>query len=175
MDWEQIKPIAMNVFRVWSDGGDLAWAEQAWNILSESGLTDYDDELERTQVIIRFLALTDFYYGFCTGFRQEYLEPEFWDWATQFKVKSFQLGQLIGADSGVENEQQALDHLVLEEKTVLPALELGFGGRQNLFITLWRSSLSPEANDPDGEDYLSDYDILSQRLPIGEIASKAFI
>jgi hypothetical protein len=175
MDWEQIQPIAAKIFRVWSSGGDLDWAEQAWDILFKSGLTDYEDKLERTQVIIRFLALIDFYYGFCIGFRQEYLEPDFWDWAALLEIQSFQIGQLIGSDSGVDNEQQALLHLVSEEELVLPALEQGFQGRKALFISLWRSSLPSEWNDPHDQDYLTDKDILNQQLPTGEFASRLFI
>jgi hypothetical protein len=160
MDWEALLLVARNILKIWRHEGDLDWAAQAWKILGDAGLTDYEDELERSRVIIRFLSLVDFYQGFCGQFCEEFVEPEFWDWATQLEVDMFSLGRLVGLRTGIADEQQAIEHLVSEEKEVLPAVEKGFGGRMGLFVALVRSTFAPERNDIHDEDYWNDREIL---------------
>jgi hypothetical protein len=81
-------------------------------------------------------------------------------------------GQLIGVDSGMDHEQQTLHRLVSEEELVVPTLERSFGGRQALFIALWRSRLPAEWQDIQDQHYLTDQDILEQRLLTDKFASQ---
>jgi hypothetical protein len=38
-EWEDIEAVASEHFHVWADGGDLKWAETAWQALTQAGMT----------------------------------------------------------------------------------------------------------------------------------------
>ncbi|MEM7769231.1 MAG: hypothetical protein AAF327_01820 [Cyanobacteria bacterium P01_A01_bin.37] len=182
MAWEEVEPVAKHIFNVWRSGGDFEWAKQAWKALSTAGLTSYGNELERCQIALRFLALADYYYDFCTTYRDEYLEIEFLDWAENLPISAFRLGQILGQPSELDDEwdldslyQKALKLLVERYgNEVIKALEEGWGDRCLLMVSLWRSSLSEEQNTPDHPDYLTDQGILYQPLPSGAVLAQNF-
>lgn len=181
MDWEEVNHVAERIFNVWFSGGDLEWAEKAWHILSNSGLTGDATELERCKSVIRLLCLGDYYYNFCTLYKDEFLETELVDWASTFPIHGFQIGQLIG-ENALEDEtepdvfyQKGLELLTDRyEEEVMEALKQGFGDRCSLFISLWRSSFSSERNEPDSPDFVADLEVLNEQLPTGEFAALAF-
>lgn len=169
MEWEEVKSAARLIYRVWRGGEDLTWAENTWTALSETGLTTYSNEVERCQVALRFLALADLYYGFCSNYLGEFLEPEFLDWSSELPINAFRLGQLLGQDNELDDEwdadvlfQKALEILVSQASTEIePILRTGLSGITKNFIALWRSSLAEEKNDPNDEEYVTDNDVLS--------------
>jgi len=182
MEWEEIEPTAQRIFNVWGGGTDLDWAKQAWGVLKKSGLTSYENELDRCKVALRFLALGVYYYDFCTSYRDEYLEPELLDWVEGLNISAFRLGQILGEPSELDDEwdadslyQKALKILVSDaEDEIIEPLESDFGGQCPFFTSLWRSTMAAEQSDPNHSDYLSDDDVYSQRLPSGEFASEVF-
>jgi len=182
MEWEELESTAQRNFNVWGGGTDLDWAKQAWGVLENSGLTSHENEPERCKVALRFLALGDYYYNFCTIFRGEHLEPEFVDWVEKLNISAFRLGQLFGESAELEYEwdadllyQKSLEVLISDAgNEIIDPLKNGFGGQCPLFISLWRSTISEEKSNPEHLDYLTDNDIYCQRLPSGELASEVF-
>lgn len=148
VEWSEVETAAAQMFRVWASGGDLDWARQAWALLIGAGLADDANELERCKVLLRLLGLADYYYNFCTIYRDEPLEPDYLDWAEELLIAPFRLGQLVGAETALNDEadevrlyQDALNELVPTfEDEVIEALQQGYGDRRRLFIALWRSS-----------------------------------
>ncbi|MDQ2731005.1 MAG: hypothetical protein M3Y56_05050, partial [Armatimonadota bacterium] len=62
--WEDVESCAAEVLQIWNDGSELEWAEGAWNILAQAGLTHYSHAVEYHQVILRFFALCSLYLDF---------------------------------------------------------------------------------------------------------------
>jgi hypothetical protein len=57
LEWKDIEEIAGELFTVWMSGGDLVWAETAWQALAQAGMTAYSSETERTLCAARLIAL----------------------------------------------------------------------------------------------------------------------
>jgi hypothetical protein len=98
VEWSEIAEIAEDLFRTWG-GGDLRWAEAAWQVLSESGLTRYVFEVDRTVCIMRLVALNAFYREFCV---RAFKEATSGDWQYEIfglivdypLIDAFSLGQV---------------------------------------------------------------------------------
>lgn len=56
-DLGDLLQVARTLFNVWYDGSETEWAAYMWSILEKAGLTKYDDEVERTVVVGRLIAL----------------------------------------------------------------------------------------------------------------------
>ena len=64
LEWNEVEEVAAELFTIWG-GGDLRWAKVAWTVLSETGLTRYASEVDRTVCIVRLIALNALYREFC--------------------------------------------------------------------------------------------------------------
>ena len=172
LEWSEVKQIANDLFHTWG-GGDLRWAEAAWQVLSESGLTSYVFEVDRTVCIIRLVALNAFYREFCV---RAFDEGSSDDWQYELfelvggypLIDAFSLGQLaerrgIFVDNALYQEPdprtEAIQELARGEyRQVVDALQARWG-EHDLFAALW---VSPEAK---GNLYPLDADLR------GEIAT----
>lgn len=65
LEWDEISKLASGCFQVWVDQPELAWARSMWSILSEAGLTMYEDEIDRVGVCLKLLDLASSYRVFC--------------------------------------------------------------------------------------------------------------
>ena len=65
MEWSAIDKVAGQAFSIWVDQPELAWAQMAWEKMIAAGFSTYHSEVERHQVLIRFLALCGLYHDFC--------------------------------------------------------------------------------------------------------------
>jgi len=150
--------------------GALEWTKQAWEILLEAGLATYsmNDELERSQVVIRFLALVDFYLEFCSIAWEESHEPNYRLWADTLEIIHYYAKELISSDSDstfYDDDEYELDDDDLKNLAdnirveVLSTLLESFGNISVLFVSLWRSNLR-EADEDGCVPYESDSEIL---------------
>lgn len=149
----EIAEIAGDLFGIWG-GGDLRWAEAAWEALSNAGLTSYVFEVDRTACIMRFIALNALYREFCV---RAFDEGTSGDWQYEANtgligdyplVDAFSLGQLAEQrDIFVDNapherpdpRTEAIRELVKGEyQQVLDALQERWG-RDDLFAALYAS------------------------------------
>ena len=154
LDWSEIAEIAGDLFGIWG-GGDLRWAEAAWQALSDAGLTSYVFEVDRTACIMRFVALNALYREFCV---RAFDEGTSGDWQYEANtgligdyplVDAFSLGQLAEQrDIFVDNaprerpdpRTEAIRELVIGEyQQVLYALQERWG-IDDLFAALYASS-----------------------------------
>jgi hypothetical protein len=94
--WEEVSENADSLFRVWTDGRELQWAKKCWQALSKRSLASYTNQVERTSVIIRLIALADIYRKFCDLAFDEAYEPEYAAWADELNLEVFRVAQCIG-------------------------------------------------------------------------------
>lgn len=156
--WNDLEEIGKLAFDVWVDQPELNWAKEAWDRLTENGLTKYTDEVEKTEVRIRFLALAGLYHDFCYKAWNEDDCPMYRLWADEMKISGVQLGQLLGRDAHTKHHEDkdelhyaALRRLITRERAiVLAALLQAYGGTSGLLVSLWNS---PKSHDPAECDY----------------------
>ena len=147
-EWEDIEDAARGVFDLWVGQPELGWARLAWEALDQQSLTRYEDELERTVVLIRLLALGEVYRDFCAVTWQESHASMFGVLAEEIELSPFRLGQLVGPDFTSANEylrdeptSEAVRELVYEERPrVIRALTAAFRHTAELFVGLYLST-----------------------------------
>jgi hypothetical protein len=144
--WEDVKSLARSSFNIWVDQPELQWAERAWAVLSKAGLTEHSDGPERCRAFARFMVLASFYRDWCAVARDEWQEDEPDVWAEECDVDLVHVGQAVGPDVDIEDQGDAFEELIRQERsTVVEALRSGFGGDDLLSVSLWRSS-QPQGN-----------------------------
>jgi tetratricopeptide (TPR) repeat protein len=174
LTWSDVEDAAELAFRGFEppglEFGALEWANQAWEILIQAGLATYsiNDELERSQVVIRFLALADFYLEFCSVAWEESHEPNYRLWADTLEIIHYNAKELISSNydsTFYDDDEYELDDDDLKKLAdnvrleVLSALIESFGNISVLFVSLWRSNLR-EADEDGCVPYETDNEIL---------------
>jgi hypothetical protein len=187
LEWDEVQPLANAMFDVWEGHPELRFAEEAWLGLRSQGLCSYRNELERSRVIVRFLALGALYRDFCQLAWDETVENEYSSWideaGSQDLLPPFRVGQLVGKGAspdeyGNEALEVSLKQLADESRAeVHAALLKAFGGVPELFLALWKSNRpqrapgsrqtagasadAQEGREAEEEEPESDYDILN--------------
>jgi hypothetical protein len=167
LGWEQLHCAAQAAFDVWQSGGEMEWAKGTWEKAVSSGIANYSNEIERHRVAILFLGLAGLYHDFCSLAWDEQDPPAYSYWAEELCLEDFVIGQLIGENPRVE-EEDALNHLVNAARPeVVRLLTQLFGDINSLFVSLWRAG--PESANEDGDSdegqNLSDDEILNDATP----------
>ena len=170
ISWEQVEGPAKRIFKVWVDAPELKWAEFAWHVLEEQGLTSFSSPLEEQEVIINFLALGMTYYEFCgTAFQEPksfsdelyYILNDLDE--AELYLSSFYLGvSLTRHGHNIESAFDAIkysdypDMMSAELEYAVPlavdfararvmcALAEGLGSVDTLFLGLWNSRLGDD-------------------------------
>jgi hypothetical protein len=158
VQWEDVSESTDFLFHVWSGSRELEWAKKSWQGLSKHGLTSYRDQVERSSVIIRLIALADIYRGFCHLAFDEVYEPEYTVWASELNLKAFRVAQCVGPQFERDEEadadtlfDQALSELIRGAiPPIYEALKTEFGDDSLLFVSLW-NSVDYERDRDDGE------------------------
>ena len=155
LSWDEVEAAVEEDFELWTGPLEVQWIKLAWSTLAESGATSFSTKIERTQVVIRFLALVSIYRDFCWVAWQSRCELDYYEWAEALESSPFRVGQLVGLGTHVDDENddialsEALEDLAHKAREwVLQALLRGFGGRVKLFISLWDSQASNYINPP---------------------------
>lgn len=152
--WEDLAGAAESMFDIWLAGSEVEWAKAAWGVLERKGLSAYSGDIERTRVLVRFLALAVMYREFChASGLEEGNEPLYGDWAETLEISPLRLGQLVGSEFEVSEtseydlREHALSNLVNHVRgEVFNALVEGFGSISYLFASLWvtpRAGIDP--------------------------------
>jgi hypothetical protein len=147
IEWQQVARDANSIFRVWENDRELQWAEKSWHALAIKSLTSYHNQVERTLVMIRLMALAAIYRDFCELAFDEVHEPEYSAWADELQLSTFRLAQCAG--TGFEGENEAEDDELLEcaltqlmakaRSEIHHALRAEFGDDSLLFVSLWNT------------------------------------
>jgi hypothetical protein len=169
LKWEEIEEIAGQLFHIWVDGGDLAWAKSAWQALSQAGMTAYTTEAERTTCVVRLIALSALYWEFYVrafdgGSSGEWQELITSDLVGGYpKLNASALGQLAGWLGNEEDDSPLYDSdpsvlqslivkLVYDEyRSIVDTLQGQWGGNA-FFTSLWVSAEPDQYEDDEEND-----------------------
>jgi hypothetical protein len=66
LTWRPVESAATDMFPLFSEPGELAWAEQAWGYIVAAGLASAGTNLERCRASVRFMALATLYLDWCS-------------------------------------------------------------------------------------------------------------
>jgi hypothetical protein len=145
--WGDVSRDAEGIFRVWTDARELDWAKKSWASLVKRGLTSYADEVGRTRVMVRLMALAAMYRDFCELAFDEVHDPAYPLWADELCLSTFRVAQCVGsqfgADEGRDDQcllEEALVELMEEARSQIHmALREEFGDDSLLFVSLWNT------------------------------------
>jgi hypothetical protein len=156
MAWTDIEPLANQVFHVWSEQPELKWAKRAWELLDQSGLTAYRNDVQKYAVQFRLLALSGIYADFCDRAFDEVSEIEY---SMEFELDRFVGGQLwarrphLQFNVELDDDGEVLNLLVESYRgEVVRALLKGFGSDAALYESLWKSPKADEGGDDQAGD-----------------------
>ena len=154
--WEEIEEAADSAFNIWLGQPEIRWAHLAWAEMGRAGLTSYGTGVERTIVLLRFIALSEVYWDFCACAWQEDPPMGSMELADVVEISAFRMGQLLGPEflPDPESQEEEIFEYALREAldssrtNVVQALLKGFGHATWLFISLWLSSNDKYAGVP---------------------------
>lgn len=160
MNWQDVQDHVGTLFTVWMSGREDEWAQLAWEGLQKAGLTNYEDEVGRTLVLIWLMGLAVLYREFCATAWDEWAEPELEDWLCDLDLNEFRIAQLVGPEFEKDSEltqaelvQSAVLELIEREREALvKALLDYFGGKSMLFASLWATLSVFQFDSLDEED-----------------------
>ena len=124
LGWNEVQDAAKELFNIWTHRQELVWAEKAWTIMLEAGLTSYTTEYGRCRVALYLLGLSSLYYDFCWLGCDERQTPNYMDAADLLGLTPFRMGQIVAADpdfldGGEEIFFDALEIYAKEQRSAL--------------------------------------------------------
>jgi hypothetical protein len=130
-----------------------------------AGIANYSNEIEHHRIAILFLGLAGFYRDFCSIAWEEDDSPISL-LNNGLDLNEFILGQLVGPDPGIE-EEDALNHLVSASRPEVVRLLIQIvGSVDQLFVSPWRTEPGTANEDGDDSDrVLADDEILNDATP----------
>ncbi|MDZ7697625.1 MAG: hypothetical protein U5R49_12140 [Deltaproteobacteria bacterium] len=163
--WDDVLPAAEVAFSIWVGQPEIRWAKEAWGHIIKAELANYANGLEYCKVCLRFLALADIYYDWCS-----IVWDEDHDYSTilvaseDFEISPFRLGQLVGPNKMLEDNAtedgfviEAICPLVSAVRVeVVQAILSGFGDATGLFISLLNSDKAKREETITGNWELND-------------------
>ncbi|MBL0226788.1 MAG: hypothetical protein IPQ16_14790 [Geobacteraceae bacterium] len=144
-----------------SYGQHPCWSEPIWRKMVAAGYADYTNELERRYVLLRFIALTDFYSEFLSAFSRDCCEGEPQDTAKLLNLPIAVLDNLLDdyvVRRGHETAEAPTIQMALEEMAryyIYPILLDYYGSIENVADSIYRASY-PTFFDEDANEYLTD-------------------
>jgi hypothetical protein len=162
VEWDEVEMVAPDLFEVWVGGSEVAWAERAWQMLAEAGLTSFIDDLGQTRVLVRFIILGLMYRRFCWVAQEESTDEEMLirEACDGLELPRFRLGQLMGprweADAFGSTDADLTHAAVFQiydddRAAIRQALVHGFGGESELGDALCQTKRLRRKPDEDDE------------------------
>ena len=153
LEWEDVEDVARQLFHVWVDGQDLAWAKKAWHALSEAGMTSYTSDKERVICVARLIALNALYREFCV---RAFDEGSTGEWADEIPLLDDDTMDQFAVLDGVaesESDPEVISALIQDlvravYKGVVKAL-IDRWGKDELFASLY---VTGKHYEEDGND-----------------------
>jgi hypothetical protein len=189
LSWKDVETAANEAFHIWGGSPELRWAREAWDALIRAGLATYENEVERCEAAIRFMALAALYHDFCERAWDEGVSPDYLSWAEELRILPFRMGQLVGREEGFLDDSHEVEHNALKfladraREEIVPALREGFhdiwpgpwSTSSGLFIALWRSrEPKPDPSDPD-EEIETDWEVVNTEITGGKLQAFAWL
>lgn len=162
IEWDEIDYEAAMIFKVWPDGGELAWAEEAWQHLRASGLTETATELDYTQVRLRLVTLGLIYEEFCGVAWSKNPQTPLDELTESLEIDPVALG-ILAATAGIEQFDDAGDEYELRDLAIVAAtdhlrsgifecLKSAYDGEKGLCDRIWRTRHALKEDDDNGAD-----------------------
>jgi len=159
--WAEVAPTATKMFNVWTDGGELVWAKEAWGHLYVAGLAGQSSVLESTASRLRLVTLARIYQEFSGHAWEENPETPVCELAEDLAIDAVALG-ILAATGGSGQFDEALDDYELRETALLEAtknlraeifrcLKAAYGGETALYQRLWHTR--SEGANTDGAEF----------------------
>jgi len=176
--WDNIFEWVPSILNVWVGNPEHKWLRQAWEGLTDQGLTTYSTDLERHIVLIRLLTLAVMYEDFCYMAWRERYDRLFYDDFENLEMSAFRLGQLVEGDfdeefcsheieDDIELFENALKSLINARRDeVCRTLRKYFGGDSMVFAHMWITKIGDyDQNNSDViiSDILMDIDSIEEK------------
>lgn len=136
---------------VWLTNRGIEFARKCWEIFTISGITKYNNEIERYKVILYLITLGEIYREFNGIAFDEYIEPNYVEWAEYLDISEFRIGQLIGNNTDYSENDSYNDYLDAmgylsnqSRRFIYDILLQGFKGKNQLFYELYLTGLPDE-------------------------------
>ncbi len=161
--WSDVAAPAAKMFKVWMDGSELKWAEEAWGHLHAAGLAGRESILEETAAKLRLVALAQIYQEFCGFAWDENPETPLDYLAEYLEINALALGILAAAsdadefnDAGDEYElrEAALVAVTQGQRTeIFRCLKDAYGGEVQLYTRLWHTRSADAEEDSEDDEF----------------------
>ena len=129
---------------VWMTNRGFEFAKKCWEIFTNLRLTVYDNQIEKCYILIHLIALGEIYREFNGIAFDEFIEPNYEEWAEILNISKYRIGQLIGKKFGYmegddfEDYISAIGYLSDEDrKIVYDTLVKGFKSKEQLFYEFY--------------------------------------
>ena len=174
--WDDIEAAAKQLFNVWTNGGDLDWAKEAWGHLSNAGLTNAFSFVDRTLVNLRLVTLAKVYQDFARAKWDENLDRSFSQLAESLEVDRLALGLFAASSALTDDWAYHEDKYDLYEAALAAAVESlrpelfkclcnAYGDVTSLYRRLCKT-VSPILDDEDADavedDDSDDFEVTGQ-------------
>ena len=147
IEWDEIDYEASTIFRVWPDGSELAWAEEAWQHLRARGLTETATELDYTKVRLTLVMLGRIYEEFCGVAWDKDPQTPLDELTESLEIDPVALG-ILAASAGREQFDDAGDEYELLDLAIVAAtnelrdgifecLKSAYGDEEALCRRIW--------------------------------------
>lgn len=163
--WEDVRGAAAEMFNVWEDGAELAWAEEAWGHLHAAGLAGDGTVVGTTAAHLRLVTLARVYQEFCGLVWEETPDTPIEYLAEGLEIDPVALGILAALEDRTlfdefvddsELREAALTVVSDGQRTeIFHCLEAACGGSSKLYSRLWHTR-SAESGAVDEEDAFDD-------------------
>ena len=154
--WSDVETRASRIFNIWTGGGDLAFAREAWGDLTAAGLAEDEGPVARTRSLLRLLALRRICDEFSCAKWQEGAGDDWRD--TELELDALALGLLAAeplqgeVDSYSDEYELKNAAAIAVCETVMPevvsCLRKAFGGTIGLYRRLSRMASNDNEDDP---------------------------
>jgi hypothetical protein len=116
VNWNDISSKISKLFKIWQFSDETEFAEEMWKVLEKEGLTNYTNNVEYNEVLIRILVLACIHHSFNNiAFEEgDCFSSLYYEWEDEFKPITLRLAQLAGK----EFEKDALDDVEIDNENI---------------------------------------------------------
>lgn len=149
VNWDILHNAASSMFNIMGTNKEVAFAQNVWQKLSDSGLTSYSNNLELIKLKVIFVAFGVFYKDFCKVTFGKQTAFNYNDLLKMLNIDEFTLGRFYQETIKPKenklpedfNASKALaEFCKYFRKDIFQLLLKALGSSQMLFISLWRTT-----------------------------------
>lgn len=153
--WEEVSDFAEKICQVRASDIDLVWAKQAWDILSDTPLCEYSNEMEYKLIKIRLFCIAEIIHIYNYLSMDETFDANYsyYEWLDESGIQKIEIVILAGEeyyfDSYIEEDGEiceVISYLIeTQYDMIVKWLIKGFGSKDKMMESL-ESPLGTEEN-----------------------------